>query len=88
MILGEATITNSRDEPAKLAEAFGYSYKYFSYWGQGHAMIKALNTSVTLVNGTKLMDVAWGMEDKYNRTDIYTYVHQVYTILNYYINYH
>ncbi|XP_057327320.1 protein unzipped [Microplitis mediator] len=72
MILGEATITNSRDEPAKLAEAFGYSYKYFSYWGQGHAMIKALNTSVTLVNGTKLMNVAWGMEDKYNRTDIFT----------------
>ncbi|XP_074113190.1 beta-pore-forming protein unzipped isoform X2 [Cotesia typhae] len=71
-ILGEATIINSRDEPAKLAEAFGYTYKYSSYWGQGHAMIKALNTSIMLVNGSRLPSIAWGMEEKSERSDLYT----------------
>ncbi|KAK0082720.1 hypothetical protein PV325_009933 [Microctonus aethiopoides] len=72
-ILGEATISNSRNEPAKLAEAFGYSYKYFSYWGQGHGMIKALNTSITLDNGTRLYDIAWGIDgEPQERTGVYT----------------
>lgn len=71
-IIGQATISNSRNERAKLAEAFGYDYKYSSYWGQGHAMIKALNTSITLFNRTKLPTIKWGMEEKYDRMDSYS----------------
>ncbi|XP_015118448.1 protein unzipped [Diachasma alloeum] len=68
-IIGQATISNSRNERAKLAEAFGYNYKYSSYWGQGHAMIKALNTSITLFNRTKLPNIKWGMQERSERQD-------------------
>ncbi|XP_034950913.1 protein unzipped isoform X2 [Chelonus insularis] len=71
-ILGTITISNNRDEPAKLAQAFSYDYEYLSYWGQGHAMIKALNTSITLVNGTRLPNIEWGLREQGNRTDLYT----------------
>ncbi|XP_063972449.1 protein unzipped [Diachasmimorpha longicaudata] len=71
-IIGQATISNSRNQRAKLAEAFGYEYNYSSYWGQGHAMIKALNTSITLFNRTKLPTINWGMTEKSLRQDSYS----------------
>lgn len=71
-ILGQATIKNEGSTPAKMAEAFAYSYLYTIYWGQGHAMIKGLNTTVTLLNKTRLSDVKWGIPIKENRTNVHT----------------
>lgn len=70
-IIGEAKFANTRNGRDKLAQAFGYRYKYFSYWGQGHAMIKNLNTSITLVNGTRLEDIRWGMDKNEEREGVY-----------------
>ncbi|XP_011311766.1 protein unzipped [Fopius arisanus] len=71
-IIGQATISNSGTEGAKLVEKSAYGYKYSSYWGQGHAMIKALNTSITLFNRTKLPTIKWGMEERSERMDSYS----------------
>lgn len=73
-ILGEASIANNGQEAANMAKAFGYTYKYLVYWGQGHAMLKGLNTSVTLTNGTVLPKIMWGLVETSNRTDVYTWV--------------
>lgn len=71
-VLGEATIANNRPEAANMAQAFGYTYKYSVYWGQGHAILKGLNTSITLTNGTALPQIMWGTMEIANRTDVYT----------------
>ncbi|XP_078044618.1 beta-pore-forming protein unzipped [Augochlora pura] len=71
-ILGEATIANNGQEGAIVAQAFGYTYQYSVYWGQGHAILKGLNTSITLTNGTALPKVMWGTMEKSNRSDVYT----------------
>lgn len=71
-ILGDATIANNGQEAANMAKAFGYAYKYLVYWGQGHAILKGLNTSITLTNGTVLPKIMWGTLETSNRTDVYT----------------
>lgn len=71
-VLGEATITNSGPRAVNMAQAFGFTYKYSIYWGQGHAILKGLNTSITLTNGTVLPQILWGMTESSNRTDVYT----------------
>ncbi|KAG7196654.1 hypothetical protein KM043_015992 [Ampulex compressa] len=71
-VLGKVTISNKGPEPAKMAEAFGYEYKYSVYWGQVHAIIKGLNTSITLANGSSLPRTVWGMKETENRTGVYT----------------
>ncbi|CAL7946840.1 unnamed protein product [Xylocopa violacea] len=71
VVLGDATIANNGPEAANMAEAFGYSYKYSMYWGQGHAILKGLNTSITLTNGTALPQIMWGTKESLNRTDVY-----------------
>ncbi|XP_001603588.2 protein unzipped [Nasonia vitripennis] len=71
-ILGQATIKNEASSPGMMAEAFSYSYLYTLYWGQGHAMIKGLNTTVSLLNKTRLNDVDWGIPIKENRTNVHT----------------
>ena len=70
--LGNATIANNGPEAANMAQAFGYSYKYSVYWGQGHAILRGLNTTITLTNGTTLPKVMWGTMQTNNRTDVYT----------------
>ncbi|XP_012287161.1 protein unzipped isoform X2 [Orussus abietinus] len=72
LVLGEAVLSNPNDKPVKVAEAFGYAYNYTLYWGQGHAILKGLNTSVTLINKTRLPDIVWGIEEKENRTSVHT----------------
>ncbi|XP_053987878.1 protein unzipped [Hylaeus volcanicus] len=71
-ILGEATISNNGPEAANMGQAFGYTYEYSAYWGQGHAILKGLNTSITLTNGTVLPKIVWGLMETNNRTDVYT----------------
>ncbi|XP_029052705.1 protein unzipped [Osmia bicornis bicornis] len=71
-VLGEAIIANTGEEAANVAQAFGYAYKYSVYWGQGHAILKGLNTSITLTNGTTLPKIVWGTMETTNRTDVYT----------------
>ncbi|XP_017752376.1 PREDICTED: protein unzipped [Eufriesea mexicana] len=71
-VLGEATITNNGPEAANMAQAFAYTYKYSMYWGQGHAILKGLNTSITLTNGTALPKIMWGTKETTNPTDVYT----------------
>ncbi|XP_011502533.1 PREDICTED: protein unzipped [Ceratosolen solmsi marchali] len=71
-ILGEATIKNEGSTPVVMAEAFVNIYLYTLYWGQGHAMLKGLNTSVILQNKTRLSDTKWGIDIKENRTNVYT----------------
>ncbi|KZC11917.1 PREDICTED: protein unzipped [Dufourea novaeangliae] len=71
LVLGKATIANNGQEAVNMAQAFGYTYKYSVYWGQGHAILKGLNTSITLTNGTVLPKVMWGTMEINNRTDVY-----------------
>lgn len=71
-VLGQATISNTGSSPAMMAEAFAYSYPYSLYWGQGHAMLKNLNTTITLLNKTRVPDINWGITLKENRTEVHT----------------
>ncbi|XP_058799185.1 protein unzipped isoform X2 [Phymastichus coffea] len=70
--LGVATISNAGSAPGTMAEAFSYEYVYRLSWGQGHAMLRGLETKITLVNKTKLPDILWGIEFKENRTAVHT----------------
>lgn len=71
-ILGEVTIANNGPKGEIMAEAFGYTYDYSVYWGQGHAILKGLNTSITLTNGTAMPKIIWGTLERSNRSDVYT----------------
>lgn len=68
-ILDEVTIVNRGAKAAKMAEASTYTYTYLVYWGRRNAMLNGLNTTVTLVNGTSLPNVTWGMRHEENRTE-------------------
>ncbi|KYM99646.1 Protein unzipped [Cyphomyrmex costatus] len=70
-ILNEATIINRGAEPANLAEACIYKYKYSVYWGRRHAILNGLSTTITLINGTSLPNITWGTRDDENRTEAY-----------------
>lgn len=70
-VLAEATLTNTRTQAANMAKACTYSYKYSVYWGRRHAILNGLNTSITLINGTSLPNVTWGMRSEDNREDAY-----------------
>ncbi|KYQ57336.1 Protein unzipped [Trachymyrmex zeteki] len=70
-ILSEATIINRGAEPANLAEACVYNYKYSVYWGRRHAILNGLSTTITLINGTSLPNITWGTRDDENRTEAY-----------------
>lgn len=70
--LDEAMIINNGPEAANMAQALVYTYKYSMYWGQGHAILKGLNTSITLTNGTAFPKIMWGTREFVNRTDVYT----------------
>ncbi|KAK9301088.1 hypothetical protein QLX08_006427 [Tetragonisca angustula] len=72
IILGKTTFANKGPEAANMAQAFTYEYKYSMYWGQGHAILKGLNTSITLTNGTALPKIMWGTKETNNRTDVYS----------------
>lgn len=71
-VLGFSLMQNAKSERAKMADAFGYTYNYSMYWGQGHAILKGLNTTVSLLNGTRLPDIKWGIEDKGATTKVYS----------------
>lgn len=71
-VLAQTTIVNPGSRPAIMAEAVTYTYVETIYWGQGHAMLKGLNTSIVSHNKTKLLDMNWGLEIKQNRTNVYT----------------
>lgn len=68
-VLDEVTIINRGTEAAKMAEAITYSYTYSVYWGRRMAMLNGLNTTITLVNGTSLSNITWGMRHEENRTE-------------------
>ncbi|XP_032683995.1 protein unzipped isoform X2 [Odontomachus brunneus] len=70
-VLAETTITNTMEYAANEAEACTYSYKYSIYWGRRHAILNGLDTSITLLNGTSLPNVTWGMRSKEIREDAY-----------------
>lgn len=70
-ILSNVTITNRGSEPASLAEACTYTYKYAVYWGRRHAILNGLSTTITLANGTSLPNITWGTRDEENRTEAY-----------------
>ncbi|CAK9812347.1 Protein unzipped [Anthophora quadrimaculata] len=70
--LCKAKIVNNGPEAANMAKAFGYTYTYEVYWGQGHAILKGLNTTIKLINGTDLPKIMWGTMETTNRTDVYT----------------
>ncbi|XP_043275472.1 protein unzipped [Venturia canescens] len=71
-VLRETTISNADSESAVLAEALGYTFNHSIYWGQGHATIKALNTSITLAKGPRVGYISWGIEDKSVRSNATT----------------
>lgn len=71
-IFDNATIVNNGPEAAKMAKAFTYTYNYSMYWGQGHAILKGLNTSIILMNETTLPQIMWGIKETSTRTDAYT----------------
>ena len=71
-VLGSATLKNTGSQPGVIAEAFTYSYNYTQYWGQGHAILKGLDTSITLQNKTKLPDIAWGISETKPRVEVYS----------------
>lgn len=70
-VLSEATIINRGTEPANLAEACGYKYKYSVYWGRRQAMLNGLTTTITLINSTSLPKITWGTHHEENRTEAY-----------------
>ncbi|XP_015595023.1 protein unzipped [Cephus cinctus] len=70
-ILGKTTLVNEDNVAMKVAGAIGYSYNYSVYWGQGHAILKGLNTTITLVNGTRFPNIAWGIEEKKQLSDVH-----------------
>lgn len=70
-VLGKATIRNTGESSGIMAEAFAYSYNYSVYWGQGHAVLKGLNTSISLTNHTRLPNIVWGIEERRNVTDVH-----------------
>ncbi|CAL1676852.1 unnamed protein product [Lasius platythorax] len=70
-ILSNVTITNHGTEPANLAEACTYTYKYAIYWGRRHAILNGLSTTITLANGTSLPNITWGTRDEETRTEAY-----------------
>lgn len=71
-VLSEARIINrGTQRGANLAEACVYSYKYSVYWGRRHAILNGLGTTITLVNGTSLPNITWGMRHEENRTEAY-----------------
>ncbi|EZA62418.1 hypothetical protein DMN91_003422 [Ooceraea biroi] len=70
-VLSEVTITNRGTQPANLAEACTYAYKYLVYWGRRHAILNGLSTTITLANGTSLPNITWGTRDVENRTEAY-----------------
>lgn len=72
LTLDTALIANNGQEGAMVAQAFGYTYNYSVYWGQGHAILKGLNTSISLTNGTVLPKIMWGTMEKSKRSDVYT----------------
>lgn len=61
-ILGEATLRNIGESGENVARVFTNSYNCSFYWGQGHAILKGINVSITLLNGTKRPDIWWGTE--------------------------
>lgn len=69
-LIWNGTLKNEGEKGAKLAEAVAYSYYYSMYWGQGHAILKGLNTSISLYNGTKLPTIIWGTQERENLTEV------------------
>ncbi|XP_014600422.1 PREDICTED: protein unzipped isoform X1 [Polistes canadensis] len=69
-LIWEGTLKNDGDKRSKLAEAVAYSYNYSMYWGQGHAILKGLNTSIQLYNKINLPLIIWGIEERENRTEV------------------
>nr|KAF7429956.1 hypothetical protein H0235_006354 [Vespula pensylvanica] len=69
-LIWAGTLKNDAEKGSKLAEAVAYSYNYSMYWGQGHAILKGLNTSILLYNGTNLPHIIWGIEERENRTEV------------------
>ncbi|XP_011876002.1 PREDICTED: protein unzipped [Vollenhovia emeryi] len=70
-VLNKAMIVNRGAQPANLAEACAYKYKYSVYWGRRHAILNGLSTTITLINGTSLPNITWGTRDEENRTEAY-----------------
>lgn len=70
-VLSEVTIINRGAEPANLAEACVYTYNHSVYWGRRHAILNGLSTTITLINGTSLPSIKWGMRAAESRTEVY-----------------
>lgn len=70
--LGRATLSNNGNVPAKFDAAFPYSYNHTVYWGQGHAILKGLPTTIYLNNGTKLPELNWGIAINNMAEEIHT----------------
>ncbi|KAI4478446.1 hypothetical protein M0802_014532 [Mischocyttarus mexicanus] len=69
-LIWEGTLKNEGDKKSMLAEAVAYSYNYSMYWGQGHAILKGLNTSIMMYDGVKLPLIIWGIEEREKRTEV------------------
>lgn len=69
-VLGESTLRNDGQNPATVDMAFTYSYNYSLYWGQGHAILKGLPTTISLANGTVLPEIEWGTEKFEHRDNV------------------
>lgn len=51
-----------------------YDFVFSTYWGQGRAMLKGLNTTVRLPNGN-LEEIQWGIKFQEEHKDVYRLVH-------------
>lgn len=71
-VLGYSSIKNPGSKKAEFDEAFSYVDYSYLYWGQGQAIIKALNTSIRLSDGTRMPNISWGIPHQSNVTKVHT----------------
>lgn len=71
MELGSTMLKNSESSPMLVDSVISYDEKYSMYWGQGKAILKGLQTTIRLPNGTILEEIKWGISDSEERKNIY-----------------
>lgn len=71
-LLAFSILRNTEMRPLNVDSALAYNSTYFSYWGQGNAMLKGLDTVIrNATTGKIITEIEWGIEEEEERKDIY-----------------
>lgn len=69
-VLGKLTLNGSSTDEI-ISSAISYSWKYFTSWGRGEAMLKGLSTRAYEWNSTFLEEFLWGLHGEQLRNATY-----------------